>query len=71
MAKSQKSQKSKKSKKRSNGHSLLREVVIAGAARTPMGKFGGGLSTVPATSLGAMAVAGADQLRYHVRLSED
>ena len=47
------------SKGHTNGHSLTREVVIAGPARTPMGKFGGALSTVPATSLGAAAVAGA------------
>ena len=54
-----KSQTSQKSKRRSNGHSLIREVVIAGPTRTPMGKFGGSLSTVPATALGAAAVAGA------------
>ena len=39
--------------------SLKRDVVIAGAARTPVGKFGGGLSTTPATQLGATALKGA------------
>jgi acetyl-CoA C-acetyltransferase len=32
------------------------DVVILSAARTPIGKFGGGLSTVPATALGATAI---------------
>jgi len=32
------------------------DVVILSAARTPIGKFGGGLSTVPATVLGATAI---------------
>lgn len=40
-------------------HSLKREVVLAGAARTPSGRFGGALSTVPAPELGAVAVRGA------------
>ena len=31
-------------------------VVIVGGARTPMGGFMGGLSTVPATDLGAIAI---------------
>jgi acetyl-CoA C-acetyltransferase len=34
-------------------NSLTREVVITGAARTPIGKFSGGLSATPATQLGA------------------
>ena len=34
----------------------MEEIVFAGAARTPLGKFGGGLSTMPATALGAAAV---------------
>ncbi len=34
----------------------MTEVVILSAARTPIGKFGGGLSTVPATALGATAI---------------
>lgn len=34
----------------------MTEVVIAGAARTPVGSFSGGLSSVPASTLGAVAV---------------
>ncbi|HZS94418.1 MAG TPA: acetyl-CoA C-acetyltransferase [Chloroflexota bacterium] len=35
------------------------EVVIVSAARTPVGKLGGGLATVPAVDLGAVAIRGA------------
>ena len=35
------------------------KVVIVSAKRTPLGKFMGGLSTVPAPSLGAVAIKGA------------
>ena len=35
------------------------EVFIVAAARTPIGKFGGGLSTVPATELGGVAIRAA------------
>jgi acetyl-CoA C-acetyltransferase len=35
------------------------DVFILSAARTPIGKFGGGLSTTPATSLGAIAIRAA------------
>lgn len=34
----------------------VREVVIAGANRTPIGAFNGSLATVPATELGALVV---------------
>jgi len=37
----------------------MREVVIVSAARTPIGSFLGGLSTVPATKLGSVAIKGA------------
>ncbi len=37
----------------------MSDVFILSAARTPIGKFGGGLSTVPATSLGATAIRAA------------
>jgi acetyl-CoA C-acetyltransferase len=37
----------------------MSEVYILSAARTPIGKFGGGLSTVPATELGAVAIRAA------------
>lgn len=38
---------------------MAREVVIVSAVRTPIGSFGGSLSTVPATELGATAVKAA------------
>ncbi|MGE5767605.1 MAG: acetyl-CoA C-acetyltransferase [Bacteroidota bacterium] len=34
----------------------MTDVVIAGAARTPVGSFNGGLSTLPASQLGALAI---------------
>lgn len=37
----------------------MKEVVIVGAARTPMGSFLGSLSTIPAPKLGAVAIQGA------------
>jgi len=37
----------------------MNEVVIAGAARTPIGTFGGSFAEVPATRLGAIAIAEA------------
>ena len=37
----------------------MSDVFILSAARTPIGKFGGGLSTVPATELGAIAIRAA------------
>jgi acetyl-CoA C-acetyltransferase len=37
----------------------MSDVFILSAARTPIGKFGGGLSTVPATELGAVAIRAA------------
>ena len=38
---------------------MSKEVYIISAVRTPMGSFGGVLSTVPATKLGATAIKGA------------
>ncbi len=38
---------------------MSKEVYIISAVRTPMGSFGGALSTVPATKLGAAAIKGA------------
>ena len=35
------------------------KTVILGAARTPIGKVGGGLSTLEATELGAVAMSAA------------
>jgi acetyl-CoA C-acetyltransferase len=37
----------------------MSDVFVLSAARTPIGKFGGGLSTVPATDLGAVAIRAA------------
>ena len=39
--------------------SATQEVVVAGAVRTPLGRFGGGLASVSAPELGAVAVAAA------------
>lgn len=40
-------------------YKIMKEVYIISAARTPMGSFLGGLSTVSATQLGATAIKGA------------
>ena len=37
----------------------MKEVVIVSAVRTPMGSFGGKLSSISATKLGAIAIKGA------------
>lgn len=37
----------------------MKEVYIVAATRTPLGSFGGALSSVPAQRLGAIAIAGA------------
>jgi acetyl-CoA C-acetyltransferase len=37
----------------------MKEVVIVSAVRTPIGSFGGKLSSIPATKLGATAIKGA------------
>ena len=37
----------------------MKEVYIVSAVRTPIGSFGGALSTVPATTLGSVAIKGA------------
>jgi len=37
----------------------MRDVAIVSAVRTPIGSFGGALSTVPATKLGAVAIKAA------------
>ncbi len=38
---------------------IMKEVVIVSAVRTPIGSFGGVLSSVPATKLGAIAIKAA------------
>ena len=35
---------------------MSKKVVLAGACRTPIGKMGGALSTVPAVDLGALVI---------------
>ncbi|MEJ1994748.1 MAG: acetyl-CoA C-acetyltransferase [Limibacillus sp.] len=35
---------------------MMSDIVIAGACRTPVGAFGGGLSSVPASALGTAAI---------------
>ncbi len=37
----------------------MSDVVVVGYARTPVGRFGGGLAEVPAVELGGRAIAGA------------
>ena len=37
----------------------MKDIVIVAAKRTPMGSFGGSISTVPATNLGGFAIKGA------------
>ncbi|MEJ2594708.1 MAG: beta-ketoacyl synthase N-terminal-like domain-containing protein, partial [bacterium] len=37
----------------------MKEVVIVSAVRTPIGSFGGTLSTIPATRLGAVSIKAA------------
>src|SRR6188474_2992897 len=41
------------------GNGLNGEVFLVSAARTPIGKFGGGLADVPATTLGGIAIKAA------------
>ena len=51
--------KSLNSQQENLNHNIMKEVVIVSAARTPIGSFMGGLSTVPATRLGSIAIKGA------------
>ena len=37
----------------------MKSIVIVAAKRTPMGSFGGSLSSIPAPKLGALAIKGA------------
>lgn len=46
----------------------MTDVVVTGYARTPIGKFGGGLSSLTAMQLGGHAIAGALQ---HAQLDPD
>ncbi|WP_027378013.1 acetyl-CoA C-acyltransferase [Kaistella palustris] len=50
----------------------MKEVFIVSAARTPMGRFMGSLSTVPATKLGSIAIKGAlDKINLNPDLVEE
>ena len=42
-----------------NQEITITEIVIASAARTPVGSFGGGFSSLPAHELGRVAIEGA------------
>ncbi|MFQ6018062.1 MAG: beta-ketoacyl synthase N-terminal-like domain-containing protein, partial [Kiloniellaceae bacterium] len=47
----------------------MTDVVIAGAARTPVGAFNGGLASVPASDLGTVAIKEA-MTRAHVEAGD-
>ncbi len=50
----------------------MKDVVIVSAARTPIGSFLGGLSTIPAPRLGAIAIKGAlDKIGLDPNLVEE
>lgn len=50
----------------------MKEVVIVSAVRTAMGSFLGGLSTIPATTLGATAIKGAlDKINLDATLVDE
>ena len=50
----------------------MRDVVIVSVARTPIGRFMGALSTVPAPRLGAIAIKGAlDKIKLDPALVEE
>ena len=41
---------------------MLKEIYISGAVRTPIGRFGGGLSSMTAVQLGTVAVFAAARI---------
>ena len=45
----------------------MEDIVIVGAARTPIGKFGGTLAKTPASELGALVIR-KDPVEYLRRL---
>lgn len=50
----------------------MKDVVIVSAVRTPMGSFGGVLSSVPAAKLGATAIKGAlDKINLDANIVEE
>lgn len=51
---------------------MIKKVVIVSAVRTPIGSFMGGLSTVTAPKLGAVAIKGAlDRIKLDVNLVDE
>ena len=51
---------------------MIKKVVIVSAVRTPIGSFMGGLSTVSAPKLGAVAIKGAlDRIKLDVNLVDE
>ena len=51
---------------------VAKDVVIVSAARTPIGSFMGGLSTIPAPKLGAIAIKGAlDKINLDANLVQE
>ena len=51
---------------------MSKEIVIVSAARTPIGSFLGGLSTIPAPKLGAIAIKGAlDKIKLSPKLVDE
>lgn len=51
---------------------MSKKVVIVSAVRTPIGSFLGGLSSIPATKLGATAIKGAiDRINLDVNLVDE
>ncbi|MGE4347410.1 MAG: acetyl-CoA C-acyltransferase [Flavobacteriaceae bacterium] len=51
---------------------MNKKIVIVSAARTPIGKFMGGLSSVPAPKLGAVAIKGAlDKIGLNYNLVDE
>ncbi len=50
----------------------MRDVVIVAAVRTPIGSFGGSLSSIPAPKLGAIAIKGAlDKINLDPKLVDE
>lgn len=50
----------------------MRDVVIVAAVRTPIGSFGGSLSSIPAPQLGAIAIKGAlDKIKLDPTLVDE
>ena len=49
---------------------MSEQIVITGAARTPVGSFGGSLSSVPASYLGTTAIKAAMERSKTSSISE-